>query len=186
MSATLDADRFAEYWGSNTPRIHIPGRTFPVTDYMLEDVLSITGYIPRKNGRKKNLIRGYQRPRKSSPWNDSERSDEEEIDISSETSDITGTDLSTKGDAKSHSHNIPLEELIERIDESRVDYDLLGQLVKQLVNKKDSKDDGSILVFLPGAPEINMAMDAIRKLVRGLSIQLLPLHGGLGSNVRRE
>jgi ATP-dependent RNA helicase DHX57 len=47
------------------------------------------------------------------------------------------------------------------------------------VNKKDSKDDGSILVFLPGAPEINMAMDAIRKLVRGLSIQLLPLHGGL-------
>ena len=177
MSATLDADRFAKYWGSNTPRIHIHGRTFPVSDFMLEDVLSVTGYIPCKKG-KKNMTRGYQRPRKSSPWDDSERSDEEEI----EKRDFTGNDLSTKEDAKSRSHNIPLEELVERVDESHVDYAMLGQLVKHLVNEKDSKDDGSILVFLPGAPEINMAMDAIRKVVRGLSIQLLPLHGGLQPN----
>lgn len=25
MSATMDADRFAAYWGKNTPRMHIPG-----------------------------------------------------------------------------------------------------------------------------------------------------------------
>jgi ATP-dependent RNA helicase DHX57 len=179
MSATLDADRFAKYWGSDTPCIHIPGRTFPVTDFMLEDVLSITGYIPRKNGKKKNMTRGYQRPRKSSAWDDSGKSDEEEINISSEKNDITSTDPSTTGDAKTYSHNIPLEELVERVDESRVDYDMLGRLVKQLVNTKDYKDDGSILVFLPGAPEINQAIDAIRNVVRGLSVQLLPLHGGL-------
>ena len=44
MSATLDADRFAAYWGTNTPRMHIPGRTFPVTDFFLEDVLQLTNY----------------------------------------------------------------------------------------------------------------------------------------------
>jgi ATP-dependent RNA helicase DHX57 len=179
MSATLDADRFSNYWGSNTPRIHIPGMTFPVTDFMLEDVLAITGYIPRKNGKQKKMTQGYHRPRKSSAWDDSENSDEEEIAISSEKSDITSTDPSTRGDAKASSHNIPLEDLVERVDESRVDYDMLGQLVKQLVDKKDYKDDGSILVFLPGAPEINKAMDVIRKVVRGISVQLLPLHGGL-------
>ena len=181
MSATLDADRFAIYWGSNTPKIHIPGRTFPVSDFMLEDVLSITGYIPRKTV-KKNVTRGYQRPRKSCPWFDSERSGEEEINISAKKSEFIGTDLSTKEDAKAHSLNIPLEELVERVDESCVDYDLLGQLVKHLVNEKDSKDAGSILIFLPGSPEINMAMEAIRKDVCCLSIQLLPLHGGLQPN----
>jgi ATP-dependent RNA helicase DHX57 len=179
MSATLDADRFAEYWGSNTPRIHISGRTFPVTDFMLEDVLLITGYIPRKNGKKKKITGGYHRPRKSSAWDDSEKSDEEDINISSEKSGMTSTSPSTRGEQKTYSHNISLEDLVERVDESRFDYDMLGQLVKQLVNKKDYKDDGSILVFLPGAQEISQAMDAIRKVVRGLSVQLRPLHGGL-------
>ncbi len=51
MSATLDAERFAAYWGTNTPRMHIPGRTFPVEDYMLEDVLEMTDYIPPKLSR---------------------------------------------------------------------------------------------------------------------------------------
>jgi HrpA-like RNA helicase len=27
MSATMDADRFARYWGTDTPRMHIPGFT---------------------------------------------------------------------------------------------------------------------------------------------------------------
>ena len=40
MSATLDTDRFSSYWGSNTPRLHIPGRTFPVEGYFLEGVLT--------------------------------------------------------------------------------------------------------------------------------------------------
>jgi HrpA-like RNA helicase len=55
MSATLDADRFATYWGTKTPRLHIPGRTFPVVDFMLEDVLELTGYIPPKKGKKKSF-----------------------------------------------------------------------------------------------------------------------------------
>ena len=55
MSATLDTDRFSSYWGSNTPRLHIPGRTFPVEDYFLEVVLMLTGYNPPKIPRKKSL-----------------------------------------------------------------------------------------------------------------------------------
>ena len=170
MSATLDADRFARYWGSDTPRLHIPGRTFPVTDFMLGDVLSFTGYIPRKHGKKTKGYKRYQGARRSSPWDDSEKSDDENADTQYEIQD---------SEASSHSHNIPIEELVARVDECHVDNDLLGHLVKRLVMEKDSKDDGSILVFLPGAPEINKAMDSIRKIVGCLPIQLLPLHGGL-------
>lgn len=44
MSATLNAALFSEYFG-DIPIINIPGRTFPVEQYYLEDILEATGYI---------------------------------------------------------------------------------------------------------------------------------------------
>jgi ATP-dependent RNA helicase DHX57 len=173
MSATLEVERFAAYWGENTPRMHIPGRTFPVTDFMLEDVLTLTGYIPPKKGKKTYQNHGYQqRPRKASPWADSERSDEEEEDETPESI--------TSAKEKTQTHNAPpMEELVRRVDETRVDYDLLGHLVKHLVQEKTMGHDGSILVFLPGVPEINQAKNAVERITRGMPILVLPLHGGL-------
>lgn len=180
MSATLDADRFAAYWGENTPRIHIPGRTFPVTDYMLEDVLSITGYIPPKKKKKKNFQRsnGYQNPKKSSPWADSEKSDEEEEDLEENPSEEPTNQDSSKKNVNS-GPSIPLDELIARVNESDLDYDLVAQLVKHLVINKSPENDGSILIFLAGAPEIQRCMETIQKVARNLPLQILPLHGGL-------
>ncbi|GAA0171337.1 RNA helicase [Lithospermum erythrorhizon] len=40
MSATLDAERFANYFGG-CPTIRVPGFTYPVSSFYLEDVLSI-------------------------------------------------------------------------------------------------------------------------------------------------
>ena len=42
MSATLNAEQFSEYF-NGAPMIHIPGFTFPVTEYYLEDVIETTG-----------------------------------------------------------------------------------------------------------------------------------------------
>lgn len=46
MSATLDADVFVEYFGgpSRVGRVNIPGRTFPVEDYYVDDILRQTGF----------------------------------------------------------------------------------------------------------------------------------------------
>jgi HrpA-like RNA helicase len=38
MSATVDATRFATYFGHATPVVHIPGRTFPIAQKYLADV----------------------------------------------------------------------------------------------------------------------------------------------------
>ncbi len=45
MSATLDATTFQDYFGGSNKvgQVHIPGRTFPVTDLYLDDVVRITG-----------------------------------------------------------------------------------------------------------------------------------------------
>ena len=44
MSATLNAELFAAYFG-NCPMFHIPGFTFPVNSLFLEDVLQRTGTV---------------------------------------------------------------------------------------------------------------------------------------------
>lgn len=41
MSATVNPESFSEYY-NNCPMIHIPGFTYPVTEYYLEDVLFLT------------------------------------------------------------------------------------------------------------------------------------------------
>ncbi|KAJ5295593.1 hypothetical protein N7508_010414 [Penicillium antarcticum] len=48
MSATLDAGIFINYFGSqrSVGLVNIPGRTFPVEDYYLDDVIRNTGFAP--------------------------------------------------------------------------------------------------------------------------------------------
>ena len=72
---------------------------------------------------------------------------------------------------------VPLEERLKRMNEDNIDYDLIAVLIKTLLQTKD--DDGSILVFLPGAGEIDRAERAINQVVKGHAITILPLHGGL-------
>lgn len=43
MSATVDSARFSAYF-NGAPCIEIPGQTFPVQDFYLEDVISATKY----------------------------------------------------------------------------------------------------------------------------------------------
>ena len=185
MSATLDADRFAAYWGNNTPRMHIPGRTFPVEDYMLEDILDLTAYNPpkkRKGNRGFGNHGGQRRPRKPSPWNDSELTDgESDNDEEVEENDPNSAkdEKETRQAAQANANQVPMDERVRRVEQVNVDYELLGKLVKELVENKVMGADGSILVFLSGAPEINQAKTVIGKICGALSIRLLPLHGGL-------
>ena len=44
MSATLDSDLIASYFGG-CPTLHAPGRTFPVEQLFLEDAMEVTGYV---------------------------------------------------------------------------------------------------------------------------------------------
>ncbi|KAJ3159008.1 ATPdependent RNA helicase [Geranomyces michiganensis] len=47
MSATLNAGLFQTYFGeASTPRIHVPGRTFPVKTLFLENAIAKTHYQP--------------------------------------------------------------------------------------------------------------------------------------------
>ena len=50
MSATLDANLFCSFFGG-APVLNVPGRTFPVAVYHLEDLLEATGHIIEEESR---------------------------------------------------------------------------------------------------------------------------------------
>lgn len=60
MSATLDAAIFTSYFGGfeKVGHVHIPGRTYPVTDYYLDDILRLTHSSDLSSG----VRHGYDDP----------------------------------------------------------------------------------------------------------------------------
>jgi ATP-dependent RNA helicase DHX57 len=159
MSATLDTERFRKYFGGNVPHVHIPGRTFPVADYTLEDILSFTDYIPKKKGTKATSI----------------SHSEKQKNLSNSNSDDALEPITNGIDASHDESHEKIQSLIMKIDETTIDYELISCLVKYLVTNASAADDGSILIFLPGVAEISNARDVIKRNCQNLNILLLPL-----------
>jgi ATP-dependent RNA helicase A len=52
MSATIDTTAFSQYF-NNCPVIEIPGRSFPVQQYFLEDCVELTNFVPLMDTKKR-------------------------------------------------------------------------------------------------------------------------------------
>jgi ATP-dependent RNA helicase DHX57 len=50
MSATLKTEVFSSYFGK-VPVLDIPGRTFPVKQFFLEDIMEISNYVLEENSK---------------------------------------------------------------------------------------------------------------------------------------
>lgn len=57
MSATLKSEVFSQYFGQ-VPTLDIPGRTFPVQQYFLEDILEYSDYVLEANSKYSKKIKG--------------------------------------------------------------------------------------------------------------------------------
>ena len=60
MSATLNAHAFSKYF-NNCPKISIPGYTYPVKEYYLEDALEVTRFDLLKCLPQKTLQKTWQK-----------------------------------------------------------------------------------------------------------------------------
>ncbi|CAE7404825.1 Dhx29, partial [Symbiodinium sp. CCMP2456] len=69
MSATMESDKLVRYFGSpsSVPVLSIPGRTFPVQQFWLEDVVQMTGYRCEEESEfaKKSWNRGWNTEKKT-------------------------------------------------------------------------------------------------------------------------
>ncbi|CAG8979232.1 hypothetical protein HYALB_00011902 [Hymenoscyphus albidus] len=142
MSATLDAGVFEDYFKSNgkVGRVEISGRTYPVEDYYLDDVIRMTGFNIGRFGKHN-----------------------EDAETSGMDPDVAAT--------------------IQSIG-MRINYDLITQTVKEIdADLTHLKQDGGILIFMPGLMEISRTLDALRSIP---NLHALPLHASLQSSEQRR
>ncbi|KAN0062041.1 putative ATP-dependent RNA helicase ucp12 [Thecaphora frezii] len=172
MSATINQETFADYF-AGAPCLKIPGRTFPVTDHYLEDIVRESGFRPSASDSR------YTRSQES------KRGD--------------ASSSSSKTPLRAHLEGQGLDEddvqAIETLSRSdKINYDLVGATARYVVERAEAQEasgeveagvGGAILVFCPGVGEIRQAMDAIRSSVRR-AVDILPLHANLSPEEQRR
>ncbi|GIM09480.1 hypothetical protein Vretimale_13310, partial [Volvox reticuliferus] len=159
MSATLDAKLFANYFGGCLV-LQAAGRTFPVSRLFLEDVYEVTGYRLASDApaalRRHGPGVAHVYAQRLAGGSRGQR------------------DLVTKGFGDDEALAAPLNpeydpdlyvELplhvrrnLARLDEHRIDYDLLEALLSYI---DATTEPGAVLVFLPGIGEINHLYDRL-------------------------
>ncbi|XP_069856184.1 ATP-dependent DNA/RNA helicase DHX36 [Dipodomys merriami] len=161
MSATLNAEKFSEYFG-NCPMIHIPGFTFPVVEYLLEDIIEKIRYVPEQKEHRSQFKRGFLQGHVN------RREKEEKEAIYKERWPDYIRELRGRYSPSTIS-------ALEMMDDDKVDLNLIAALIRHIVLKEE---DGAILVFLPGWDNISSLHDLLMSQVMFKSDKfiIIPLH----------
>ncbi|XP_062901383.1 ATP-dependent DNA/RNA helicase DHX36 [Mobula hypostoma] len=163
MSATLNAEQFSDYFGS-CPMLHIPGFTFPVKEYILEDVIELLNYRPqnqevRRPSSRRRFMQGCMfRPEKE------QVEEEYQQQWPVYMRELQGRYSDSTIEALEILHN-----------DDKIDLNLIVALIKHIVF---SGEDGAILVFLPGWDNISTLNDLLtaQPMFKSDRFVIIPLH----------
>ncbi|XP_048362008.1 ATP-dependent DNA/RNA helicase DHX36 [Sphaerodactylus townsendi] len=161
MSATLNAEKFSEYF-DHCPIIHIPGFTYPVEEYLLEDVIEKLRYIPENADHRPHWKRRFMQ------GHISRREKEEKEELYREQWPDYLKQLAGR-------YSESTIEALGMMDDDKVDLDLIAALIRYISLEEE---DGAILVFLPGWDNISTLHDLLMSQVMFKSDRFLiiPLH----------
>lgn len=165
MSATIDADRFARYFGENVPVVRVPGLAYDVTDFFLEDVVKRSGYhvVPKLN-------KCSQPP--FAEW----RGDMKEGEPAG---DWDAWRQWLRDIVQSHGEDVACAVQHASCSAARdLDIDLVLRVIECIC---DTGADGAILVFVPGWADITALHDKLRAsaCARRNPCKVIPLHSQL-------
>lgn len=162
MSATLNADKFSKYF-DRCPMIHIPGLTFPVEEFLVEDVVELTRYQPRVKDSRPAWKRNFQQGRNLRPEKEQKEAEYKESwpcylrTLEGRYSDDT------------------INTLVMLDSDEKIDLDLIVSLIRHIVL---NEEEGAILVFLPGWDNISGLNDLLmaQQMFRSDRFVIIPLH----------
>lgn len=142
MSATVDAEKISNYM-NGCPILKIPGRTFPVTSFFLEDAIELTGYqldarsdspyVARRGKRKPVMLKTV--------------ASTEEIPTLDDDEEVPTTD-----NALAHTYADSTRATLEVLDEHLINMDLIVLLLLQICWHNPTlvqRFSSAILIFLP-------------------------------------
>jgi ATP-dependent RNA helicase DHX29 len=143
MSATVDAEKISNYM-NGCPILKIPGRTFPVTSFFLEDVIELTDYrldarsdspyVARRGKRKPVMLKTVA-------------STQDEIPTLDDDEEATTTE-----NALAHTYAASTRATLEVLDEHLINMDLIVLLLLQICWQNPTlvqRFSSAILIFLP-------------------------------------
>lgn len=181
MSATLNATLFSEYF-RGAPVLDIPGRTFPVEQIFLEDILARTGYVIEPDSQYCRRLN---------------KNDEKDLLDELEYSDVLASNAAPP--KKIRDENLSMADMYSRyrgysravckslflMDPMKINSELIEAILRFIVDVDASKwpNEGSILIFLPGFAEIQMVHDTLNDSSmfspRAGRFIIVPLHSTL-------
>ncbi|CAK7222455.1 Putative ATP-dependent RNA helicase ucp12 [Sporothrix curviconia] len=160
MSATLDASTFKDYFareGLSVGSVNIAGRTFPVVDMYLDDVIRATGF-----GLDGNFGRGYRGGGGGGNNRDNSNKDKD------------GKEMD------------PVAKAIQQLG-SRINYSLVADTARAIDEELSGTGEaGGILIFMPGVAEINQVCNLLRTGPGSSSLHVLSLHASLETKEQRR
>lgn len=200
MSATVDAEKFANYFGG-CKVLHVPGRTFPVDVCFLEDAIERTNWFISEDSpyakrckcytfiKKRNNERNplsfvvYDKPDKNrnrTEWEEATVAPEEDEDEKT-LRDEDGTAATIK------SYSAGTEATIKLLDLRIIPYELIIRLLEHLCFEDKALRTYSIatLVFMPGLAEIRRLSDLLSQhpsFGDEYHFRIYPLHSTVSSD----
>ncbi|KAL0811429.1 hypothetical protein ABMA28_009831 [Loxostege sticticalis] len=133
MSATVDTTLFTSYFG-NCPVIEVPGRTYPVRQYFLEDSIELTKFVPPPDTRKRKSS-----GKKASK--DDEDDEDEGVGVDEQDEDMNKTCQLSADYSPETSRSL------RQLSEKDMSFELIEAILLYITQLKE---DGAVLVFLPG------------------------------------
>ncbi|XP_051727334.1 ATP-dependent DNA/RNA helicase DHX36 [Ctenopharyngodon idella] len=162
MSATLNAEKFSKYF-NNCPMIHIPGYTYPVKEFLLEDVVELLRFQPQQQDRRPRYRRGFMHGQNTRP-----EKEQKEAEYHESWPCYTRTLRDRYSDST-------IDTLKMMDDDEKINLELIVGLIRHIVMKED---DGAILVFLPGWDNISTLNDLLvaDQMFKSERFIIIPLH----------
>ncbi|XP_023954179.1 putative ATP-dependent RNA helicase DHX57 [Bicyclus anynana] len=186
MSATLNAELFSSYY-NEVPVIEIPGRTFPVEQLFLDDILDVTNYVLEENSPYTRKVKKGDKDKKVDF--------ETELKTYDVKSDSTEPPKTTIRD-----ENLTISQMMARypncskkaikdmyiMDTEKINLELVEHVLTYIVEGDHSwPREGAILIFLPGIGEImslhEQLADSRTFSPKTGKYVLVPLHSTLSS-----
>ncbi|KAL1117476.1 hypothetical protein AAG570_004801 [Ranatra chinensis] len=160
MSATIDTSLFSEYF-NNCPVIEVPGRSFPVESYFLEDCVEMLDFVPPPDIRR-------NRSGKDKDEDLPGAEDEENMNLK-----VGPEYKETTRDA------------VAKMSEKDASFELIEALLKHC---KEMNIPGAVLIFLPGWNIIFALMKHLQQhpIFGGPNYSILPLHSQLPREDQRR
>uniref|UniRef100_A0A3Q2YFR0 RNA helicase n=1 Tax=Hippocampus comes TaxID=109280 RepID=A0A3Q2YFR0_HIPCM len=178
MSATADCHKFSNYF-NRCPVLNIPGRTFPVEVFHLEDIVEETGYVLEKDSEYcQKVLEEEEEVSVAVTQKGGKTLQHQEVIVRDSS---PGWDLGPDLDHFS----CRTRQVLQYMNPNKINMELLVELISYLDKAPQfTALDGAVLVFLPGLAHIQQLFDLLssdKRFKDKNRFRIVALHSTLSS-----